>query len=245
MKRWTPRVVNYPAVDVVRLQQEVDQIAWFHQIDLGGGVVTPGSDATAEKLATIGLPEDLTGRSVLDIGAWDGAFSFEAERRGAKRVLATDSYIWQGRNWGSKAGFEFARSALGSRVEDRLLDVMDLDPADVGTFDVVLFLGVLYHLRDPWAGLARVASVTAPGGLVVVETHVDMLHVARPAVALYPGLELNGDGSNWCGPNPAAVVALCEMSGFASAAVHGAAPGVAEGDPEVVTNARLVVHARK
>ncbi len=233
-------------MDGDRLQHEVDQITWFHQIDLGGGVVTPGIDATVEKLATVGLPEDLTGCSVLDIGAWDGAFSFEAERRGADRVLATDSFVWQGHGAVSKAGFDLARDALGSRVEDLLVDVMDLDPAQVGTFDVVLFLGVLYHLRDPWAGVARAARVTAPGGLMILETHVDMLHVERPAVALYPGTELNGDGSNWCGPNPAAVVALCEMAGFASAKVFGPMPTVPKkSDPEVVTSARLVVHARK
>ena len=95
------------------------------------GCSPPAWTATATKLARIGLPEDLTGRSVLDIGAWDGAFSFEAERRGAKRVLVTDSFIWQGKGVGSKAGFELARAALGSKVEDMLVDVMDLDPADV------------------------------------------------------------------------------------------------------------------
>ena len=73
------------------LQQKIDQVRWFHQIDLGDGIVTPGPDATGAKMAGLGLPEDLTGCSVLDIGAWDGAFSFEAERRGADRVLATDS----------------------------------------------------------------------------------------------------------------------------------------------------------
>jgi tRNA (mo5U34)-methyltransferase len=238
-------VAELPATAVARLKCEVDQIGWFHQIDLGRGVVTPGVDATLAKLARIGLPEDLTDLSLLDIGAWDGAFSFEAERRGAKRVLATDSYTWQGHGWGSKAGFEFARATLGSKVEDLVVDVMDLDPAEVGTFDVVLFLGVLYHLRDPWAGLARVAGVTAPGGLMILETHVDMLHVARPAVALYPGMELNADGSNWCGPNPAAVIALCEMAGFSSVKVHGPTPEVTPMDPEVVTTARLVVHARR
>jgi tRNA (mo5U34)-methyltransferase len=232
-------------VDVNKLQHEVDQLLWFHQIDLGGGVVTPGSDPTAGKIQTIGMPADLTGRSVLDIGAWDGAFSFEAERRGAKRVLATDSFVWAGQGWGSKSGFELARTALESRVEDALVDVMDLDPADLGTFDVVLFLGVLYHLRDPWAGLARVASVTAPGGMAIIETHVDMLHLVRPAIALYPGSELNGDWTNWCGPNPAAVLALCEMAGFASAVVHATTPQVPPADPEEVTTARIVVHAWK
>ena len=52
---------------------------------------------------------------MLDIGAWDGALSFEAERRGASRVLATDSFCWSGEGWGTKDGFEFARKAIGSQ----------------------------------------------------------------------------------------------------------------------------------
>jgi len=223
----------------------MNDIAWFHRIDLGHGLVTPGVDDTPAKLARLGLPEDLEGCNVLDVGAWDGAFSFEAERRGAARVLATDSFIWQGLGWGSKAGFDLAREALGSRVQSRVVDVMDLEPGEVGTFDIVLLLGVLYHLPDPLAGLQRIAAITAPGGLMILETHVDMLHVSRPAIALYPGTELGGDGSNWCGPNPAAVLALSEMAGFSSAVVHGPTPTVVSADPEVISNARLVVHARK
>ena len=68
--------------------------------------------------------------SVLDVGAWDGFFSFEAERRGAARVLAIDSFSWEGDGWGSKAGFELAHEALGSRVESRTIDVLDLSPRD-------------------------------------------------------------------------------------------------------------------
>ena len=75
------------------------------------GVVTKGVDNTAFRLARHRLPGSLAGQSVLDIGAWDGFFSFEAERRGASRVVAADHYSWHGRGWGSKAGFELARTA--------------------------------------------------------------------------------------------------------------------------------------
>jgi tRNA (mo5U34)-methyltransferase len=148
----------------------------------------------------------------LDVGCWDGFYSFEAERRGASRVLATDSYTWQRKSWGSKEGFELARRTLGSRVEDLEIDVLDLSPERVGVFDVVLFLGVLYHMKHPLLALERVASVTER--LCIVETVIDLLYVPRPALAFYPGAELNHDESNWFGPTPAAVEAMLRSAGF-------------------------------
>src|SRR6186713_416121 len=99
-----------------RLRAAIRDVTWYHQIDLGRGVITPGSDNTLARIAMIGLPAELCGQSVLDIGAWDGAFSFEAERRGADRVMAVDSFCWSGEGWGTKAGFECARRILGSKV---------------------------------------------------------------------------------------------------------------------------------
>jgi tRNA (mo5U34)-methyltransferase len=198
------------------LQARVDALRWCHTIDLGQGVITKGVDSTQPaRLSRVQLPANLSGRSVLDIGAWDGFFSFEAERRGAARILAADYYAWHGLGWGTgqgKAGFELAREALGSRVEDVDLDVMDLSPERIGTFDIVLFLGVLYHLPNPLLALEHVASVT--GDLLIVETVVDMVGFDRPAVAFYPGRELNGDPTNWWGPNVAAVHGMLHSVGF-------------------------------
>ena len=82
-------------------------------MDLGHGVVTHGQDNSPRKLKRLKLPESLAGRSVLDVGAWDGFFSFEAERRGAKRVLATDSFVWRGEvEWADKSGFDLAKQPL-------------------------------------------------------------------------------------------------------------------------------------
>jgi tRNA (mo5U34)-methyltransferase len=187
-------------------------IPWYHQMELAEGVVTPGYDDTPWRLRSIALPEDLSGQEVLDVGAYDGFFSFEAERRGAARVLATDSFCWEGKGGGSKAGFELARSALGSGVEDAHVDVLELSPDEVGTFDLVLFLGVLYHMRHPLLALERVASVTR--GRLILETVVDVLELDRPALAFYPSGELRGDATNWFGPNPAAVIGLLHAAGF-------------------------------
>jgi len=197
------------------LRTRADALRWYHRIDLGQGVITRGVDNSPERLARARLPADLSGRSVLDIGAWDGFFSFEAERRGASRVVAADHYAWHGTGWGTgqgKAGFQLAREVLRSRVEDVDIDVMDLSPERVGSYDVVLFLGVLYHLPNPLLALERVASVTR--GLLILETVVDMVGLSRPAAAFYPARELNDDPTNWWGPNHAAVTGMLRAAGF-------------------------------
>jgi tRNA (mo5U34)-methyltransferase len=202
-------------MDRDELQKRADALRWYHTIDLGQGVVTRGVDNTPERLPRVHLPEDLSGKTVLDIGAWDGFFSFEAERRRASRVVACDYYAWHGVGWGTgrgKDGFELARTALNSRVEDVALDVLDLSPDKIGTFDVVFFLGVLYHLPNPLLALERVASVSR--GLLILETVVDMVGIGRPAAAFYPGTELNNDPTNWWGPNHAAVQGMLTSVGF-------------------------------
>jgi tRNA (mo5U34)-methyltransferase len=194
------------------LRDQAAAVNWFHSIELAPGVVTTGADDTRKRVDILQIPAELSGRTVLDVGAWDGFFSFEAERRGARRVVATDSLAWDGRGWGSKQGFQLARQSLRSRVEDVDIDVMDLSPERVGEFDLVLCLGVLYHLRHPLLGLERVASVTKTQ--LILETHVDLTWTRRPAAAFYPTSELNWDRTNWWGPNPPAVEAMLRDVGF-------------------------------
>jgi tRNA (mo5U34)-methyltransferase len=194
------------------LREQIARVKWFHAIELRAGVSTPAADPTGARLDLLKIPTDLSGKSVLDVGAWDGFFSFEAERRGAARVVAADYFAWHGDNWSDKSGFELARRALGSKVEDVDIDVLDLDPGRVGTFDLVLFLGVLYHMRHPLLALERVAGVT--GGQLILETHVDLTWLRRPAMAFYLDKELAWDPTNWWGPNPAAVKAMLHAVGF-------------------------------
>jgi len=215
----------------------VAKIKWFHTIDLGQGVVTPGLDDSPAKLKTLGFPQDLRGKSVLDIGAWDGFFSFEAERRGASRVLATDSFCWSGSGWGTQDGFNLARRALDSKVQDLEIEVLDISPERVGKFDVVLFLGVLYHMRHPLLALEKIASVTQ--GQIILETHADLLTCEWPAMRFYPGTELNGDGSNWWGPNASAVETMLKEVGFQRVEQIYLRPF------ENIQQGRLVMHAWK
>ena len=194
------------------LEQRVRELPWYHVMELPGGVVTPGVDDPRDRLPLLSLPEDMSGMSVLDVGAWDGFFSFECERRGAARVVAADWFAWHEAARGSKASFELARESLGSRVEDVEVRVEDLSPERLGTFDLVLFVGVLYHVRDPVRALESVAAMTE--GTLVVETHVDLTLRRRPAAAFYPGTELEDDHTNWWGPNPAAVEGMLRAVGF-------------------------------
>jgi tRNA (mo5U34)-methyltransferase len=161
-----------------------------------------------EKLLSLHLP-DLTGKTVLDVGSFDGYFSFAAERFGASRVAAVDTHAW--RRPGARERFEHTRDTLASRVEDLDVAVLDVSPRTVGKFDVVLFLGALNHMRDPLLALERMASVT--NELLVVETLVDVTFLRAPAAAFYPW-KLLRDETNWWGPNPAAVVGMLHSVGF-------------------------------
>jgi tRNA (mo5U34)-methyltransferase len=196
-------------------QSRVDSFYWHHSIDLGRGVVTRGGKTPAICSTESNLVFDridLSGRSVLDIGAWSGFFSFEAKRRGAGRVLATDSYCWSHPHIRGREAFDIAREALEVALEAREIDAADMSPDTVGEFDVVLYLGVFYHRYDAVEVLAKIARLAKH--VLVLETHLDVRDVNIPAMAFYPGRELNDDPTNWWGPNEHCIKALLLGLGF-------------------------------
>src|SRR5579875_2091511 len=195
------------------LAARVNELRWFHQIDLGG-LITPGvSDhENLRSCAETYFADGVEGKSVLDIGCWDGFNSLEAVRRGASRVLATDHWVWAHHPWASRRTIELVRDVAAPALEIADADLFDLAPDRFGRFDVVLFCGVLYHLRDMFAGLERAAAMARE--MLVVETHIDAADIDRPAAIFYPGGELGGDGSNWWGPNRACVEAMLWALGF-------------------------------
>jgi tRNA (mo5U34)-methyltransferase len=194
------------------LRRIVESRTWFHTIDLGNGIVTPGQKDTPAEAVHLHLP-DLTGRTVLDVGAYDGFYSFEAERRGAPRVVAADHWAWNWPGSDARGNLDLAHEVLGSNVEIRDIPVEEISAETLGSmFDVVLFLGVLYHAPDPLGYLRRVRAVTAE--VAIIETVVDLLDVPIPAVAYYQGDSMNGDASNHFGPNPPAVEAMLRDVGF-------------------------------
>lgn len=240
------------------IRTRISHVSWFHTIELGSGVVTPGDDDSPAKLQRLRIPEDLSGKTFLDIGAWDGFFSFEAERRGASRVMALDSYVWDGMVPGkSKEGFLTARSILDSRVEDLHMDALDISPERIGIWDVVLLAGVLYHVKHPWLLLEKAASVTRQ--LLIVETFTDLRFVRRPAVALYPISQIEqGHANNWCGPNFSALkgmlrdcrfqkVELIYRSGLMRSALSALRRFAQFGYPPIaaIQQGRCVIHAHR
>ncbi len=189
---------------------ELNRLGWYHSIELPDGQVIQGLQTLEQlrtRLAQFPIPEDLTGKRVLDIGAWDGWFSFEMERRGAE-VLAIDS--------AEHTQFRVARDLLGSKVEYRIADICRLSSKDIGRFDVVLFFGVLYHLKHPILALETVCDLSTDMAFVesfVTDDGADLS--APPLMEFYETTELRGQFDNWVGPNSSCLLAFCRTAGFA------------------------------
>ncbi len=203
---------------------------WFHNIDLGGVKTAPDHflgdyPAMVWELIAPALPQDLRGKSVLDIGCNAGFFSIQLKRRGAARVLGVDfdpRYLAQAR---------LAAEVSGLDIEFRELSVYDL--ASLGErFDVVLFMGVLYHLRHPLLALDLVREHVAQE-LVVFQSMIRGANGRFPVEPDYPFEERDvfdhpawpklhfverkyaNDETNWWIPNRACVEAMLRSAGFA------------------------------
>jgi tRNA (mo5U34)-methyltransferase len=203
---------------------------WFHNIDLDGVPTAPNhflNDYPNVKWRRFehAIPDDLTGKTVLDIGCNGGFYSREMKRRGAERVLGIDfdsRYLAQAR---------FAAEVKGYDIEFRQLSVYDV--GELGErFDVVLFMGVLYHLRHPLLALDLIHEHVTRDLLIFQSMQrgspqIDELrsdydffedqHFDRPG---YPKLHFieqryAGDPTNWWAPNAAASAAMLRSAGFA------------------------------
>ncbi|MGF1582028.1 MAG: class I SAM-dependent methyltransferase [Gemmataceae bacterium] len=202
-------------------------IQWHQRWPIFADISTPGINPVLEKCGLIELPADLSGQRVLDIGPWNGCFSFECERRGAAEVIA------YGLENPKQSGFSKLSELLGSKVEYVQGSVYSLSPKTLGEFDVVLFLGVLYHLRYPLLAVDRIRTVCT--GEVFIETFTTgSRHLLAPPLrwlGRWTGLatlfrdtplwrqfrtrEIHPtDQSNWFGPNVAAVLETFESAGF-------------------------------
>ncbi len=239
------------------LQQQIEKFPfWYHKINLPYGITTPGYAPTSRDAYKI--PEDLTGKRVLDVGAWDGHWTFEALRRGAKEVIAIDDfsdYLGALKEEDRKAWqtFDFCKEQLGYNDEQckRVdMSVYDLKPETFGTFDVVFFFGTLYHLRHPLLALDNLAAVCTEeiyvesailddfspyrGGLKHGYNNNDMV------MEFYPTKEYGGNDSNWFCPTLQCMVNLVIAAGFKNCEGWKLTP-----DPQKLAHCRGYVKGKK
>lgn len=207
--------------EIRRLVESVPH--WHHTFHFSGGISTDGGYDPRGLLKQIELP-DLTGLRVLDVGTRDGFFAFACERAGAREVVALDHVD------PDVTGFEVARRILGSKVEYARENIYQISREKYGSFDLILFLGVLYHLRDPLLALDRLRSVC--DGRMVVESLVcdtrlftgfeqtTTLEAIAPALAsipiaqFLPAGRFHIDATNKWVPNLTGLIALVEDAGF-------------------------------
>lgn len=177
-----------PVIGGSDMDEAVDAFPWYHSIELPGGVVTPGIFDHRPLVPHYGLPADLSTQRALDVATFDGFWAFELERRGAE-VVAVDidrlssldlppqlrsAIVADGLDRESGQGFSLAHRALNSKVQRVVSSVYDLDPAALGTFDLVHVADLLLHLERPLDALRHIRSVTRGTALIadVIDLHL-------------------------------------------------------------------------
>jgi tRNA (mo5U34)-methyltransferase len=199
---------------------------WYHTIDLPDGTSTPGIFDTRGCPQHVSWPEELRGGRCLDVGTFDGFWSFEMERRGAGEVVAVDvetpeQLDWSYDNrqagpagvrarWAEGRGFPEAAALLGSKAKRVAKSVYDLDPSEDGQFDVVFCGALLLHLRDPVRALESMRSVCR-GRLLLVEALDAQLEVLAPRV---PAARVRPWFDQWFRSNSAGLRELVHVAGF-------------------------------
>ena len=198
---------------------------WHQRWEIFQGIFTPGRNSVEMMLDKSAVPVDLSGKRVLDVGTFNGCCAFECEPRGASEIVALDLQT------PDELGFTALKAELRStRVRFHRGSVYHLDPEEIGTFDVILFFGVLYHLRYPLLAidqLRRVSRGTIYSETLVIDQRflaegkdfqsLSSYHSALTQVPLwqfYKANELSGDYSNWFGPNIRAVLDAFASAGF-------------------------------
>ncbi len=177
---------------------------WHHIMEIAPGVMTPGKYNPTRLFSFLELPQDMRGIRALDVGACDGFYTLEMHRRGAE-VVALD---YRER---TVSGFSIMEAACGHTFQHINANVYDLANLGLGEFDVVLFLGVLYHLPDPVRALHLIRQVCRRD--FFLETYVEDFG-DRAAARYYTGKNLAGDITNFFAPNPLCVQAWMQDAGF-------------------------------
>jgi tRNA (mo5U34)-methyltransferase len=200
-------------MDRAQMIERMNSMPWYHKIELAPGIVTPGNDWEAlwDPMLAYHRAVNFAGKRVLEIGCWDGYWSFEAEKLGAAEIWATDD-MSQRRN--QTRTVPFAIECLGSRVRYRDdVSVYAVETCFDEKFDIVIFYGVLYHLRYPALALAKLRQVLRPGGLLLLETAV-LLDTDDTLMRWGHSRIYAGDRSTWNAPSVPCLRLLLESSYF-------------------------------
>ena len=193
-----------------RILEKISSVPfWWHPIKLGN-YVTPGHMGRGYvDFIEKSIPNDLSGKSILDVGAWDGYFSFLAEKRGARRVLAIDNLQNVDKTKGV-TGFEVAKEILNSRVDYKIMDVRSVDQLDED-FDIVFYFGVYYHLEDPYTTFVKLNEKCSE--FMILEGHV--IDDERPVMKFYFDNELQASAStDYWGASIPCLTKMCRRAGF-------------------------------
>jgi tRNA (mo5U34)-methyltransferase len=184
-------------------------IHWHQKFRLSDEFVTPGANSVDHLLRVTDLSAQIKGKSVLDVGTTNGAVAFWAERLGASRVVAIDIFD------DDFFGFAKIRNSIQSQVEFRRCSVYAIDSEFVCKFDIVVFFGVLYHLRHPLLGLDALRAVASE--VVFLETAIwqpEEPEAINPVARFHRLDDLKGDASNWWSPSIRCLVDWSESAGF-------------------------------
>lgn len=188
---------------------------WHHDFEILPGLRTKGVYDPQVILDWLELPADLTDARVLDIGPSDGFFTMQLARRGAN-VTAVDYRTKE------QSGFHLMERFSGIAAEYVHSNLYDLPQRRLGRFDIVLFLGVLYHLPDPYRGLAIAADLCATDARFFLETVAfNVPRSEEPLMRFFPGRSLNDDLTNFWGQNETCVRELLQDVGFSVKRMDG------------------------
>jgi tRNA (mo5U34)-methyltransferase len=206
----TNQQAERPSLEAAQRFLDEASFVWHQRFQLVPGVYTPGASDVEWMFRVGGVPQDLSGKTAIDIGTSNGGAAFELERRGAERVVAVDIFA---ESW---FGFDAIKDFLSSNAEFVQASVYELPALLNEEFDVVVFWGVLYHLRHPLLALDNVRRLLA--GVGFLETAVCDEEVGElsphPLVRFYRRDELHNDSSNWFAPTVSAFVDWCMSSGL-------------------------------
>jgi tRNA (mo5U34)-methyltransferase len=203
----------------IDFSKELAAKGWYHSFELPDGTFIDGFmtvEQQRRRYAQFPIPDDLRGKKLLDVGAWDGWFSFEAEKHGAA-VTAIDCV--------ELATFQDVHARLRSNVDYRIMDFYEIPGAGLGKFDIVFFLGVLYHIRHPLLALEIVCALTRDVAIVdsfVTDPDNWKEHAGEiPTMEFYELDELGNQFNNWIGPTVPCLLAMCRAAGFARVELLG------------------------